>query len=82
MLPMSLGSLTPFQQGETQYSILRYAAMAAKWKEPPRDALDTLVLTTADLPSLDGVKQVSFCVAWNLGIWALMCAHRVFRLHF
>jgi hypothetical protein len=31
-------------QNETQYTLLRYAAMAAKWKEPPRDALDTLVI--------------------------------------
>lgn len=42
--------------GETQYSILRYAAMAAKWREPPRDALDTLTLTSVDLPSLDKVS--------------------------
>ncbi len=45
-----------YVEGETQYSILRYAAMAAKWKEPPRDALDTLVLTSVDLPSLDKVR--------------------------
>lgn len=32
--------------------------MAAKWKEPPRDALDTLVLTAVDLPSLNDVVQV------------------------
>ena len=29
--------------------VLKLAALAAKWKEPPRDALDTLVLGTADL---------------------------------
>lgn len=46
--------------GETQYSILRYAAMAAKWHEPPRDALDTLVLTSADLKSLDVVEQLDY----------------------
>ena len=27
--------------------------MAAKWKEPPRDALDTLTLTAVDMPSMD-----------------------------
>jgi hypothetical protein len=33
--------------------------MAAKWKDPARDALDTLVFGSADLPSLDTVKQVA-----------------------
>lgn len=46
--------------GETQYSILRYAAMAAKWHEPPRDALDTMTLSMADLKSLDSVEQLDF----------------------
>ena len=31
--------------GESQYTMLRYAAMAARWHEPPKDALDTLILT-------------------------------------
>ena len=48
-------------KGESQYSILRYAAMASKWREPPRDALDTLTLNAADLSSLDNlVEQVEF----------------------
>jgi H+-transporting ATPase len=33
--------------------VVRYAALAAKWKEPPKDALDTMVLGAVDLPSLD-----------------------------
>lgn len=41
-----------------QANLLRFAAMAAKWKEPARDALDTLVLTSVDLASLDNVEQV------------------------
>ncbi len=49
-----------YKEGETQYSLLRYAAMAAKWKEPPRDALDTLVLNAVDKPSLDIMEQVEF----------------------
>jgi H+-transporting ATPase len=49
-----------YKTGETQYTILRYAAMAAKWKEPPRDALDTLTLTAVDMPSLDKVEQTGF----------------------
>ena len=47
-------------QGETQYSLLRYAAMAAKWHEPPRDALDTLTLGSADLKSLAYVEQLDY----------------------
>lgn len=45
---------------QTQYTVLQAAALAAKWKEPPRDALDTLTLTAADLPSLDCYEQVDF----------------------
>ena len=40
--------------------MLRYAAMAAKWHEPPRDALDTMVLGQADLPSLHSCKQLDY----------------------
>lgn len=39
-----------YEDGETQYSLLRYAAMAAKWHEPPRDASDTLSLGSVDMP--------------------------------
>jgi H+-transporting ATPase len=49
-----------YTKGETQYSILRYAAMATKWKDPPRDALDTLTLGCADLASLNDVEQTDF----------------------
>lgn len=58
---MMIQEETPvFTPGETQYSILRYAAMAAKWKEPPRDALDKLTLGAADLKSLDDVEQIDY----------------------
>lgn len=61
MNKMVIQDSTPtYKAGETQYSILRYAAMAAKWKEPPRDALDTMTLGKADLPSLDSVQQLDF----------------------
>jgi H+-transporting ATPase len=43
-----------------QPELLKMAGLAAKWKEPPRDALDTLVLTTVDLPSLDAYEQIDF----------------------
>ena len=49
-----------YEPGETQYSLLRYAAMAAKWKEPPRDALDRLTLGAVDLPSLDSIEQLEY----------------------
>lgn len=45
-------------KGETQYSLLRYAAMATKWKEPPKDALDTLTLSAADIASLATIEQL------------------------
>ena len=59
---MEIQDETPlYAYGETQYSVLRYAAMAAKWKEPARDALDTLVLGAADVNSLDSiVEQTEF----------------------
>lgn len=61
MNKMMIQEETPiYMEGETQYSTLRYAAMAAKWKEPPRDALDTMVLGQADLKSLDGVEALDF----------------------
>lgn len=47
-----------FQPNLDQYTVLRYAAMAAKWKEPPKDALDTMVLTVADLESLENVEML------------------------
>lgn len=50
---MEIQEETPiYAPGETQYSLLRYAAMAAKWHEPPRDALDTLVLKSVDMASM------------------------------
>jgi len=40
-------------------SILQYAAMASKWLEPPRDALDTLILQNVDMSALESVEQLS-----------------------
>ncbi len=39
-------------------SVVKYAAMAAKWKEPPKDALDTMVLGAVDLDSMDVYTMV------------------------
>jgi H+-transporting ATPase len=61
MNKMMIQQDTPiYSKGESQYSILRYAAMAAKWKEPPRDALDSLTLVQADLASLEHIEQLDF----------------------
>ncbi|GFR41408.1 hypothetical protein Agub_g2091 [Astrephomene gubernaculifera] len=35
-------------------------ALAAKWREPPRDALDTLVLGSADLSALNDYQQLEY----------------------
>jgi H+-transporting ATPase len=61
MNKMMIQEETPiYKEGETQYTLLRYAAMAAKWKDPPRDALDTLVIGAVDMPSMDAVEQSAF----------------------
>jgi H+-transporting ATPase len=56
-----------FIDGEDQDSILVYAAMAARWMEPPRDALDTLVLNACNDRKLietrlndEGVQQIDY----------------------
>ena len=62
---MEIQEYTPlYMQGETQYTCLRYAAMATKWEEPPRDALDTMTHAAADLKSLNtgdlAVEQIDY----------------------
>jgi len=58
---MELQEQTPtYVSGITQYSLLRYAAMAAKWNEPARDALDTLVLNSVDKVTLEVVEQLAY----------------------
>jgi H+-transporting ATPase len=49
-----------FMRGLDRDNVLLLAALAAKWKEPPRDALDTLVLTSADLSECDKYNQIDF----------------------
>merc|ERR1712054_456697 len=64
---MHIQEYTPvYTQGENQYSLLRLAAMAAKWKEPARDALDKLVLgcdtnpNGVDLKSMECMEQLDY----------------------
>ena len=49
-----------FSPGQSRTSVLQAAAMAAKWWEPARDALDTMVLGAADLDALSGLRHVDF----------------------
>lgn len=47
-----------FHPDTTREHVLVSAALAAKWKEPPKDALDTLVLNAIDLRPLDQYTMV------------------------
>eukprot|EP00388_Colpodella_angusta_P042116 GDKK01055288.1.p1 GENE.GDKK01055288.1~~GDKK01055288.1.p1 ORF type:complete len:916 (+),score=222.07 GDKK01055288.1:49-2796(+) len=49
-----------FLPNQDRESILVLAALAARWWEPPRDALDTMVLGAADLKECDKYKQLEF----------------------
>ena len=49
-----------FSAGEDRESVLMYSALAAKWREPPRDALDTMVLGSANLSRCDNYKQLEY----------------------
>merc|ERR1711998_579123 len=64
---MHIQEYTPtYADGLNQYELLRLAAMAAKWKEPARDALDKLVLgcdtnpNGVDLKSMDVIEQLDY----------------------
>jgi len=58
---MVLQDDTPiYYEGENQESVLVYAAMAAKWKEPARDALDRLTLGSVNMPLLDDYEQLDY----------------------
>ncbi len=49
-----------YQAGITQKEVIRDAALAAKWHEPPKDALDTLVLGQADITALDKYEMLDY----------------------
>lgn len=49
-----------FSEGQDRHSVLRAAAMAAKWWEPPRDALDTMVLNAAALHELEPYSHLDY----------------------
>jgi H+-transporting ATPase len=50
-----------YVDGMDQKKLLYYAVMAAKWHEPARDALDTMVLGQADILAVDAaVEQIAY----------------------
>lgn len=49
-----------FSEGEDQHTVLQAAAMATKWWEPARDALDTMVLSAAHVHQLEGYQHTDF----------------------
>ena len=58
---MVLQEDTPiYSDGETQESVLVYAALAAKWEEPARDALDRLTLGSVNYDLLKNYEQTDF----------------------
>ena len=58
---MVLHDDTPiYMDGETQESVLVYAALAAKWKEPARDALDRLTLGSVNTSLLQKYEQLDY----------------------
>merc|ERR1719247_2138018 len=58
---MHIQEYTPvYSPGVTQYTLLRYAAMAAKWEEPARDALDKLTLGQVDMKSMEIMEQLDY----------------------
>jgi H+-transporting ATPase len=58
---MVLQEDTPiYSPGEDQESVLVMAALAAKWKEPPRDALDRLTLGGVNMELLEPYEQLAF----------------------
>jgi H+-transporting ATPase len=58
---MILQEDTPiYAEGETQESVLVLAALAAKWKEPARDALDRLTLGSVNMSLVDQYEQLDY----------------------
>jgi len=58
---MVLQEDTPiFIEGIHREELLVFAAMAAKWKEPPRDALDRLTLGSVNMSLLEPYEQLDY----------------------
>ena len=52
--------LPVFTPGIDRDDVLLASALAAKWREPPKDALDTLVLNAVDLDKCDNFQQIEY----------------------
>jgi len=57
---MVLQSSSGYAPGMDKAAVLKFAALAAKWKEPAKDALDTLVLNAVDKGPLDAFEQLEY----------------------
>ena len=58
MNKMALQADSPvYEAGADAAAVLKLAALAARWREPPADALDTMTLGALDLTTLDGYEQ-------------------------
>jgi H+-transporting ATPase len=58
---MVLQDDTPmYGEGLDQEKILVFAAIAAKWKEPPRDALDRLTLGSVNMSLMEPYEQLDY----------------------
>ena len=74
MNKMVIQEETPiYEDGLVLADVLKYAALAAKWHEPPKDALDTLVLGAVNMASLERYEMVD-CAC-------LCSASRIFPLY-
>ncbi len=49
-----------FDDHLTREDVILYAALAARWNEPPKDALDTMVLGSADLDRCNTYAQLDY----------------------
>ena len=54
---MIQNEIQAYEPSMTRHSLLRYCAMAAKWHDPPRDAIDKMVLEAVDMPSMSTCTQ-------------------------
>jgi H+-transporting ATPase len=49
-----------FAEGLDRHAVLQAAALATKWWEPARDALDTMILNAANLSELAPYSHTDF----------------------
>ncbi len=49
-----------FDDETTRSDVVQLAALAARWNEPPKDALDTMVLVAADLDDCNNYVQLDY----------------------